>query len=182
VTPTFGVKALLVVEQRGGGVRDGVVAHSPSAFLAGQAEILAGASLVEQALARTQPGRVEREALAAALRAFSATPVAGTELIALEYHTQEPAEGVRFVQAVIEGYEEFARSLDAGGSGVAVRLLAEPARGAEPLWPRPAPVLFTCLVLGLLSGLGFAMLAERAERGEEAQPAWTGIREAAWAG
>jgi len=43
-------------------------------------------------------------------------------------------------------------------------------------------VLFTCLVLGLLSGLGLAALAERAERVEEVQPAWTGIREAAWAG
>jgi len=182
VTPTFGVKALLVVEQRGGSDREGVAAHSPSAFLAGQAEILGGASLVEQALVRTQPGRVEREALAEALRAFSATPVVGTALIALEYQTKDSAGGVRFVQAVIDGYEEFARSLEAGGSGVAGRLLAAPARQARPLWPRPAPVLFTCLVLGLLSGLGLAGLAERAERVEEAQPAWTAIREAAWAG
>jgi uncharacterized protein involved in exopolysaccharide biosynthesis len=182
VTPTFGVKALLVVEQRSESVRDGAAPHAPSGFLAGQAEILVGASLVQQALERSQPERAEREALAQALRAFSATPVVGTELIALEYHTQDPAGGVRFVQAVIDGYEELVRSLDAGGSGVAVRLLAAPAREAKPLWPRPAPVLLTCLVLGLLSGLGLAVLAERADRAEEPQLAWTEVREAAWAG
>jgi capsular polysaccharide biosynthesis protein len=188
-TPTFGVRALVLVEQRGPGVNVGVAPRDASAFLAGQAEILGGASLVKEALIRSKLGSSdelsERDALAQVLHAFSAAPVFGTEVIALELHTQDPAGGVRFVQAVIDSYEMFARSLESGENGVAVRTLAAPTRQASPLWPRPAPVLFSCLVLGLLAGLGLGALAERAERAERAEAPeadWSEIREAAWAG
>jgi len=202
-TPTFGVRALLLVEQRSTSVEHDAAPRDASAFLAGQAEILGGASMVREALIRSKlgssgqepgfldwlaawlpvsapvPEQAERDALARALRAFSAAPVFGTEVIALEYRTQDPASGVRFVQAVIDGYGEFARPLQSGADGVGVRTLAPPIRQARPLWPRPAPVLFSCLVLGLLAGLGLAVLAERAE---EPESGWTEIREAAWAG
>jgi uncharacterized protein involved in exopolysaccharide biosynthesis len=202
-TPTFAVRALVLVEQRGSSVQEGAARRDPSAFLAGQAEILGGASLVREALIRSKlgssgertgwidrlrgrlplsaaiPERSERAALAQVLHAFSATPVFGTEVIALEFHTQDPASGARLVQAVIDGYEMFARSLQSGENGVAVRTLAAPTRQSSPLWPRPAPVLFACLVLGLLAGLGLAVLAERAA---EPEAGWSEIREAAWAG
>jgi uncharacterized protein involved in exopolysaccharide biosynthesis len=202
-TPTFAVTAQLVVEQRGArGEGDGAQGDA-SAFLAGQAEILGSASIVERALRRAPPGasaesrgvvdrvrawlprfaqrteRADRDALSRALRAFSAAPVFGTELIALEYRTQDPASGVLFVQAVIGGYEEFASSLQSGEKGVRVRTLAAPARGASPLWPRVAPVLTACLALGLLAGLGRAWLAERAEK---PRSEWSPMREPAWAG
>jgi capsular polysaccharide biosynthesis protein len=203
-TPTFAVKARVLVEQRGTDGHDAAVARDASAFLAGQAEILAGASLVEEALMESKlvtaserssvierlwawlplaapaPAQAERDALAQVHRAFSATPVFGTEVIALEFQTQDPASGVRFVQAAIDRYEELARSLGSGDSEVAVRTLAAPTREGSPLWPRPAPVLFSSLVLGLLAGLGLAVLAERTEEQPEAD--WTEIREAAWAG
>jgi len=204
-TPTFGVRALVLVEQRGTSVPDAASAHGDSAFLAGQAEILGGASIVREALIRSKPGssreeprrvdrlaawlplsarapeQAEREELARALGALSALPIVGTEVIALEYRTQDPASGVHFVQAVIDGYGEFAHTLRSGEVevGVSVRTLAAPARQAGPLWPRPAPVLFSCLVLGLLAGLALALLAERAEQPEAD---WTELREAAWAG
>jgi uncharacterized protein involved in exopolysaccharide biosynthesis len=202
VTPTFAVRALVLVEQRGPSVREGAVPRDPSAFLAGQAEILGGASLVREALIRSQlglsaepsgwtdrlsgwlsrspapPERSEREALAQVLRAFSAAPVFGTELIALELRTRDPAAGVRFVQAVIDGYEEFASSLQSGDRGVAVRTLTAPTRLGSPLWPRPAPVLISCVILGLLAGLGLAALAERAR---EPDAGWAEIRDVAWA-
>jgi uncharacterized protein involved in exopolysaccharide biosynthesis len=202
-TPTFAVKALLVVEPRGARVEADAARGDSSAFLAGQAEILGGASIVERALHRSMPGasagsggvvdrlrawlprvakgpeQADREALSRALRAFSASPVFGTELIALEYRTQDPEGGARFVQAVIDGYEEFASSLQSGESGVRVRTLSPPARGASPLWPRAAPVLFSCVALGLLAGLGRAWFAERAEK---PQAEWTAMREPAWAG
>lgn len=203
-TPTFAVKALVIVEQRGTSEPVAAAPRDASAFLAGQAEILGGASLVRQALIQSKlgssgeqsgpidrlwawlplsapaPEQSERDALARVLRAFSAAPVFGTEVIALEFQTQDPASGVRFVQAVIDGYEEFARSLGSVDNGVAVRTLAAPTRQGGPLWPRPAPVLFSSLVLGLLAGLGLAVLAERVE--EQPEAAWTEIREAAWAG
>ena len=202
-TPTFGVRALVLVEQRNTTVQDAAAPRDASAFLAGQAEILGGVSSVREALIRSKlgssgeetglvdrllawlplsaqvPEQAERAALARALGGFSAAPVFGTEVIALEYRTQDPASGVRFVQAVIDGYEEFARSLQPDAVGVGVRTLAPPTRQASPLWPRPAPVLFSCLVLGLLAGLGLAVLAERAG---EPEAGWTEIREASWAG
>jgi uncharacterized protein involved in exopolysaccharide biosynthesis len=203
-TPTFVVKALVLAEQRGTSVQVAAAARDASAFLAGQAEILGGASLVKEALMESKlgssgersgpidrlwawlplsapvPEQAERDALARVLRAFSAAPVFGTEVIALEFQTQDPASGVRFVQAVIDRYEELARSLGSGDTAVTVRTLAAPTRQGSPLWPRPAPVLFSSLVLGLLAGLGLAVLAERAEEQPEAD--WTGIRETAWAG
>lgn len=203
--PTFAVRALVLVEQRGASAQGVARAQGDSAFLAGQAEILGGASIVREALIQSKPGssgeesvlvdrlaawlplsaqapeQAEREALARALGALSAAPIAGTEVIVLEYRTQDPASGVRFVQAVIDGYAAFAQALRSGEVevGVAVRTLAAPTRQARPLWPRPAPVLFSSLVLGLLAGLALAFLAERAEQPEAA---WTELREAAWEG
>lgn len=178
VPPTFGVSALVLVESRSAGAQGGAADPGASGFLAGQAEILAGPALVRDALDRSGPGEVGRETLATALDAFSAKPVSGTQVIALEYRTQDPAAGVRFVRAVIDSYAEFARSLGRGEVGVAVRTLAAPARPASPLWPRPLPVLFACVLLGLLAGLALAL---RARRGAAPEPGWTEIREAAWA-
>ena len=185
--PTFAVRALVVVEQRGTRAPELARAHGDSAFLTGQAEILGGASIVREALIRSRlvplsakaPEEAEREALARALGALSAAPIAGTGVIELESRTQDPAGGVRFVQAVIDGYAGFAHALRSGEVGVAVRTLAAPTRQVDPLWPRPAPVLFCSVVLGLLAGLALAVLAERAEQPEAD---WTELREAAWAG
>ena len=47
-----------------------------------------------------------------------------------------------------------------------VRTLEAPTLLEEPLWPRPVPVLFCCLVIGLVAGLGLAVLAERAQEPE----------------
>ena len=178
VPPTFGVNALVLVESRGAGPSGGAADPEAAGFLAGQAEILAGPALLRDALDRSGPGEVGREALARALDAFSAKPLPGTAVIALEYRTRDPAAGVRFVQALIDSYAEFARSLGRGEVGVAVRTLAPPARPAGPLWPRPIPVLFASVALGLLAGL---VLALRAERALAPEPAWAEVREAAWA-
>ena len=201
-TPTFSVKALVLVEPRSADWVAGAADAVAPGFLEGQAEILSGAAIVRDGLARSglagrdeargwlarvapwiggaprSPEQAERQALARALAALSATPVPGTQVIELEYRTQDPAAGVRFVQAVIDGYASFARTLEREELGVAVRSLAAPARQSSPVWPRPLPVLLACLAVGLLAGFAFALRAERAEAPE---PGWTEIREAAWA-
>jgi len=201
-TPTFAVTALVLVEPRSAAWESAAAQVENSAFLAGQAEIVSGAANVRGAVVRSglagvrapegwlaravawlprsprEPEEIERVAVARAIDAFSAKPVPGARVIALEYRTQDPAAGVRFVQAVIDGYAELAGALQRDALGVAVRTLAAPSRQPSPLWPRPLPVLLSSLALGLLAGLA---LAVRAERTLAPEPRWTEIREAAWA-
>jgi uncharacterized protein involved in exopolysaccharide biosynthesis len=202
-TPTYGVTALVVVEQRSPDLARAVDPSDGAAFLAGQAEILRSAPVVRDALLRSGIGfstaarplsawlakrlplaaeapaaeAEERDAVAAALDAFSVAPVLGTEVISLEFRTRDAASGERFLLAVIEGYRELAGRLGSEGAPVIVRTLAEPTRLASPLWPRPLPVLASSLALGLLAGAG---LAYGAGRTREPEACWVEVREPAW--
>jgi uncharacterized protein involved in exopolysaccharide biosynthesis len=202
-TPTYGVTALVVVEQRSIEAAPAGASGGGAGFLAGQAEILRSAPVVQEALrqsgihlsaapgplaawlakrlplaARTPAAEVdERDAVAAALDAFSVAPVPGTEVISLEYRTRDAAGGERFLQAVIDAYGDLAGRLGPAGAPVFVRTLAAPTRLAGPLWPRPLPVLASSLVLGLLAGAGLAFAAGRVP---EPETCWMEVREPAW--
>ena len=52
------------------------------------------------------------------------------------------------------------------GAGVVVRTLEAPEVLEDVLWPRPVPVLFCCLVIGGLAGLGLAVVMERTQEPE----------------
>ena len=52
-------------------------------------------------------------------------------------------------------------------SGTLIRVLEAPAVPPEAIWPLPIPVLLACGVVGVLGGLGYALLAERRRRARE---------------
>ncbi len=48
-----------------------------------------------------------------------------------------------------------------GGAGVLVRVLEGPAADEEAMWPRPELVLLPCALVGLMGGLGVAVVLDR---------------------
>jgi len=48
-----------------------------------------------------------------------------------------------------------------GGAGVVVRVLEGPAADEEAMWPRPELVLLPCALVGLMGGLGLAVVLDR---------------------
>jgi uncharacterized protein involved in exopolysaccharide biosynthesis len=56
-------------------------------------------------------------------------------------------------------------------SGTVVRVLQAPSIPPDPVWPLPLPVLVACSFVGVLGGLGFALLAHwRESRGPQPEP------------
>ena len=55
-------------------------------------------------------------------------------------------------------------------SGALIRVLQAPALPPQAAWPLPVPVLGACGLVGLLGGLGFALLAERRQPSPAAEP------------
>jgi len=74
------------------------------------------------------------------------------------------------------------QALTKDGAGVLVRTLQVPTLLEDALWPRPVPVLFCCIVIGALAGLGLAVVAERAQEPEPEVYAAGPLREGVRAG
>jgi uncharacterized protein involved in exopolysaccharide biosynthesis len=146
-TTIYGVSSLILVEHRDTGIQDYGIVRDNSSFLATQAEILHSPPVVHGALVSSgigfpeeEPGLLhrllgwlpfvsqevgdpEKDGVAGALEALQATPVLGTQVIALNYRTDDPSEGVRFVQSVIDSYRDYVHELDQSGQAEALALL-----------------------------------------------------------
>jgi uncharacterized protein involved in exopolysaccharide biosynthesis len=146
-TTIFGVSALILVEHRDTGIQNYGLVRDNSSFLATQAEILHSPPVVREALVGSgigfpepEPGLFERffgwlpfvggeafdaekVAVAGALESLEATPVLGTQVIALNYRTDEAGAGVRFVQSVIDSYRDYVHQLDQSGQAEALALI-----------------------------------------------------------
>jgi hypothetical protein len=48
-----------------------------------------------------------------------------------------------------------------GGAGVVIRVLEGPAADEDAMWPRPELVLLPCALVGLMGGLGLAVVLDR---------------------
>jgi uncharacterized protein involved in exopolysaccharide biosynthesis len=91
--------------------------------------------------------------------------------IALDAHRlreEELLEKIRSLRSVHELALEKLKTLELhyeaaseGDGGVIVRVLDGPAASTGPVWPQPVLVLLPCAFVGLLGGLGLALLSER---------------------
>jgi uncharacterized protein involved in exopolysaccharide biosynthesis len=146
-TTLFGVSSLILVQNRETALQQYGVVRDGSAFLATQAEIIHSPPIVREALESSgigfpapEPGLLDRvrgwlplpegEApdlerlnVGISLAALQATPVLGTEVIALNYRTDDPGTGVIFIEAVIKSYEQYVRGLEQGGHRDALTLI-----------------------------------------------------------
>ena len=146
-TTIYGVSALILVEHRDTGIQEYGVTRDTSSFLATQAEVLHSPPVVREALVGSgigfpepEPGLfdtlfgwlpfggeeefdAEKVAVAGALDALEATPVLGTQVIALNYRTDDSSVGLRFVQSVIESYRGYIHDLDQSGQEETLKLL-----------------------------------------------------------
>lgn len=78
-----------------------------SAFIATQAEILHSRSVVADAVTSLESAPADQEdPIAAALEALQASPVSGTQVVALSYLGPEPEYGARLLAATVEAYRE----------------------------------------------------------------------------
>jgi uncharacterized protein involved in exopolysaccharide biosynthesis len=148
-TSVYGVSALLLVEHRASNIQDYLLVQKGNDFLATQSEILHSPPIVRTAVVETRHGiaeddesgllqrlasfvGIERErvdpesaAVKRSLAALQATPVLGTQVIALTYRTPEPDAGIPFLQAVIDSYTGFVRGMEHDAHKDAMELLRE---------------------------------------------------------
>jgi len=148
-TTIFGVSALILVEHRDTGIQNYGLVRDNSSFLATQAEILHSPPVVREALVGSgigfpeeEPGLFgwlpflgeeavdpEKQGVAGALDSLEATPVLGTQVIALNYRTDDAGAGVRFVQSVIDSYRDYVHELDQSGQAETLALLESEEKG-----------------------------------------------------
>jgi uncharacterized protein involved in exopolysaccharide biosynthesis len=152
-TTIYGVSALILVENRETALQSYGVVRDGNAFLATQAEIIHSPPIVRDALVSSgigfpepepglldrvkawlplpadEPPDLERLNVGISLASLQASPVLGTEVIALNYRTDDPDSGVVFLESVIQSYEAYVRGLDQGSHRDALALIeAEEAK------------------------------------------------------
>jgi uncharacterized protein involved in exopolysaccharide biosynthesis len=156
-TTIYGVTALVLVEHRDAGVNEYGIVRDNTSFLATQAEVLHSPPVLREALVRSgigfpppDPGILdtiiswipfisqdpvdpEKLAVAKALEATVATPVLGTQVIALNYRIDDAEAGLRFVGSLVDSYTDYVHELDQSGQAEALQVLAseEQARREE---------------------------------------------------
>ncbi|MCA9503581.1 MAG: hypothetical protein H6748_18160 [Spirochaetaceae bacterium] len=109
-TPLYPVSAQVVLDRYDVATR-GVTAAGASAgsssFVATQAEIMQSASVVSRAVAaipRAEHLDPDDDGLHDALESIRATPVSGTQVVALGYLGPDPGHGARLIEAIVDAY------------------------------------------------------------------------------
>ena len=151
--PLYVVRALVHVERRGSVVQDYDPLRSGSSFMSTQAEVIKSPHNVQQALSAiggAQPGqpgllkRLKAELLtrigfapsdapvdyeAAAIRGLrsqlDASPVLGTDVMAVTFRTVDPYGGVEFLDEVIAAYRAYVRGDETAGHTEGLELLRD---------------------------------------------------------
>lgn len=114
-TPLYPVSAQVVLERH-----DMTRAESPgratsagSSFVATQAEVMQSESVLGDALSRLpRAGHLDEDddALADAVEAVSASPVSGTQVVALGYLGPDPQHGVALLEGIVDAYRRALRA------------------------------------------------------------------------
>ena len=110
-TTLYAVSAQVVLERRdvsGKSTSDGA-GTGGSAFVATQAEVMASRSVVERAVAsipRAAHLDEDDDAELDALESVVATPITGTQVIALGYLGPDAEHGVRLIEAIVDSYRK----------------------------------------------------------------------------
>jgi uncharacterized protein involved in exopolysaccharide biosynthesis len=147
--PVYVVRALVQIEKRDSVLQQYETVRSGSTFIATQSEVIR--SLVGDAidtrgvLERPTPGLLTKArhwahsrvpivpdaepsdprnvAVLSALAALGATPMVGTDVMAITFRTADPQEGVAFLDALIARYREYMRNLETEAHGEGLELL-----------------------------------------------------------
>ena len=131
-TPIYNVGAQLLVERRASPLDMADRLRGGSNFLATQAEIVHSPTILGSALNAvpelvTPPPDLEPGAtfdpVTKALRALSATPIVGTDVLSISYRTSSPALGVRLLESMISTYRDYIVALEQSPHSEALALL-----------------------------------------------------------
>ncbi len=134
--PVFIVRALIQIEQRDSVLQRYDTVRSGRTFIATQAEVIR--SLVGDAIdalglpdepdtwipfLSSDPSDPRTRAILTAQRALGATPVVGTDVMAISFRTAEPQEGAEFLETLLARYREHVRNLETEAHGEGLELL-----------------------------------------------------------
>ncbi|HET6305191.1 MAG TPA: Wzz/FepE/Etk N-terminal domain-containing protein [Myxococcota bacterium] len=131
-TPVYNVGAQLLVERRASPLDMADRLRGGSNFLATQTEIIHSPTILGVALAAvpeltTPPPDLEPGAffdpVSKELRALSATPIVGTDVLSISYRTSSPALGVRLLENLITTYRDYIVALEQSPHSEALALL-----------------------------------------------------------
>jgi uncharacterized protein involved in exopolysaccharide biosynthesis len=130
-TPLYPVSAQIVLERRdvsGNGTSSGL-GTAGSAFVATQSEVIQSRSVIADAVAsipKAEHVDEDADGVGDAIEAVRASPISGTQVVALGYLGQDAGHGVRLLTAIVESYR---RALQ--GNEVAVQQESLRAKQAE---------------------------------------------------
>lgn len=97
-------------------------------FAGSQAEIIGSPSIIRQALKKAPvqlPPGTDDDLMTYVLEALTVSPVVNTQVLSIRYEGPDADEAVRFVEALVESYKEYLKSIETNTSTGAVELLAE---------------------------------------------------------
>lgn len=104
-TPLYTVSTEVVLDQQGSLDTTLETGRGGSAFIATQAEIMQSRSVVADAVATLTPPADQEDPISAALEALQASPVSGTQVVALSYLGPDPEYGEALLRATIEAHQ-----------------------------------------------------------------------------
>ncbi len=131
-TPVYNVGTQILVERRASPLDMADRLRGGSSFLATQAEILHSPTIVGAALNAVpelvapppdlEPGEIF-DPVYKALRSLSATPIVGTDVLAISYRTSSPALGVRLLENMLSTYRDYIVAMEQSPHSEALALL-----------------------------------------------------------
>ena len=104
-TPLYTVSTQVVLDQQGSLDTTLESGRGGSAFIATQAEIMQSRSVVADAVAGLTPPADQEDPVAAALEALQASPVSGTQVVALSYLGPDPLYGEALLRATVDAHQ-----------------------------------------------------------------------------
>ena len=104
-TPLYTVSTQVVLDQQGSLDTTLESGRGGSAFIATQAEIMQSRSVITDAVASLTPPEDQNDPIAAALEALQASPVSGTQVVALSYLGPDPQYGEQLLRATVASHQ-----------------------------------------------------------------------------
>lgn len=104
-TPLYTVSTQVVLDQQGSLDATLETGRGGSAFIATQAEIMQSRSVVADAIAQLTPPADQTDPIAAALESLQASPVSGTQVVALSYLGPDPQYGEALLRATVAAHQ-----------------------------------------------------------------------------
>lgn len=104
-TPLYTVTTQVVLDQQDALESTLNSGRGGSAFIATQAEIMQSHSVIADAVSRLEAPADQADPVAAAMEALQASPVTGTQVVALSYVGPEPIYGEQLLRATVDAHK-----------------------------------------------------------------------------